>query len=104
MKLNLTKLALTAGLGLGMLSFASVAEAGPAEQGSSLTGQKTDKHPQQQSKGSKEQGSSLRGQKTEKPLQHQLQKHPEVIDVLAENENSRTEGYGDIRKLTQSQT
>ena len=45
MKLNLTKLALTAGLSLGMLSVASVAEAGTAEQGSSLTGQKTEKPP-----------------------------------------------------------
>ncbi len=38
MKLNLTKLALTAGLSLGIISFASVAEAGKAVQGSSLTG------------------------------------------------------------------
>ncbi len=48
MKLNLTKLALTAGLGLGMLSFASVAEAGVMlGNGSSLTGQKTEKQSQQ---------------------------------------------------------
>ena len=44
MKPNLTKLALTAGLSLGMLSFASVAEAGLSlGNGSSLTGQKTEK-------------------------------------------------------------
>ena len=66
MKLNLTKLALSAGLSLGMLSIASVAEAGVRHQGRSLTGQKTEKQPQQQLKGAYPQGTSLTGQKTEK--------------------------------------
>ncbi len=107
MKLNLTKLVLTAGLSLGIISVASVAEAGINLNGSSLTGhlpQPTTKWQPQQSKALTAKGSSLTGQKTDKQTQQQLQKHPEVIDVLAENENSRTEGYGDIRKLTQSQT
>ena len=48
MKLNLPKLLLTAGLGLGIISFASAAEAGLSlGNGSSLTGQKTDKQPAQ---------------------------------------------------------
>ena len=72
MKLNLTKLALIAGLGLGMLSIASVAKAGSHDRGSSLTGQKTDKQPQQQLKGISNQGSSLRGQTTKKQPQQQL--------------------------------
>ena len=104
MKLNLPKLLLTAGLGLGMLSIASVAEAGIMVNGSSLTGQKTEKQLPQQLKGIGVNGSRLGGQTTKKQPQQQLQKHPEVIDILAENENSRTEGSGDVRKLTQSQT
>ena len=66
MKLNLPKLLLTAGLSLGIISLASVAEAGMHPQGSSLTGQTTDKQPQQQSKAIGLNGSSLTGQTTEK--------------------------------------
>ncbi len=72
MKPNLTKLALTAGLGLGMLSFVSVAEAGRFNQGSRLTGQKTEQQPQPQLKGISVQGSRLTGQKTEQQPQPQL--------------------------------
>ncbi|MDJ0596876.1 MAG: hypothetical protein QNJ72_44100 [Pleurocapsa sp. MO_226.B13] len=77
MKLNLPKLLLTAGLGLGTISAASVAEAGIRLNGKSLT-----------------------GQTSEKQLQQQLQKHPEVIDVLTENESSDLlleidQGYSD---------
>ena len=73
MKLNLTKLALTAGLGLGIISFASVAEAGVSlGNGSSLTGQTSEKQPQQQLKGLRAQGSSLTGQTTEKQPHQQL--------------------------------
>ncbi|MDJ0591815.1 MAG: hypothetical protein QNJ72_17760, partial [Pleurocapsa sp. MO_226.B13] len=63
----------TAGLGLGIISFASVAEAGVMlGNGSSLTGQTSEKQPQQQLKGMSDQGSSLTGQKTEKQPQQQL--------------------------------
>ena len=62
MKLNLTKLVLTAGLSLGIISVASVAEAGINLNGSSLTGhlpQPTTKWQPQQSKGLTSKGSSL---------------------------------------------
>ena len=72
MKFNLTKLALNARLGLVMLSIASEAEAGLFMNDSSLTGQKTEKQPPQQLKGTSERGSSLTGQTTEKqPSQQQ---------------------------------
>ena len=67
MKLNLPKLLLTAGLSLGIISLASVAEAGVMlGNGSSLTGQKTEKQSHQQLKGVSDRGSSLTGQTTEK--------------------------------------
>ena len=67
MKLNLPKLLLTAGLSLGIISLASVAEAGVMlRNGSSLTGQKTEKQSHQQLKGVSDRGSSLTGQTTEK--------------------------------------
>ncbi|MDJ0570148.1 MAG: hypothetical protein QNJ53_14035 [Pleurocapsa sp. MO_192.B19] len=102
MKLNLPKLLLTAGLSLGIISFASVAEAGINLNGSSLTGhlpqpttkrqpqysksltcngsslsgQTTKKQSQQQSKRMSSNGSSLTGQKTEKQLPQQLKGLP----------------------------
>ena len=69
MKLNLTKLALTAGLSLGIISVASVAEAGINLNGSSLTGQTSEKQLQQQSKALSANGSSLTGQTTKKQPQ-----------------------------------
>ena len=98
MKLNLTKLVLTAGLSLGIISVASVAEArinlngssltghlpqpttkwqpqqskGLTSKGSSLTRQTTEQQPQQQSKRMSSNGSSLTRQTTEKQLPQQL--------------------------------
>ncbi len=66
MKLNLTKLALTAGLSLGMISIASEAQAAIALNGKSITGQTTEKQFKQELKGAHPQGSSLTGQTTEK--------------------------------------
>ena len=71
MKPNLTKLLLIAGLSLGMLSIASVAEARLSENSTGLTGQKAEKQPQQQLKGMSDQGSSLTGQTTKKQPQQQ---------------------------------
>ena len=73
MKLNLTKLALTAGLSLGIISFASLAEAAPLNV-TSLTGhlpQPTTKWQPQQSKALTNNGTSLSGQTTEKQLPQQ---------------------------------
>ena len=66
MKLNLQKLLLTAGLSLGMLSIAFVAEARLSENGSSLSGQKTEKQLPQQLNGLPVNGSSLTGQVSQK--------------------------------------
>ncbi len=75
MKLNLSKLLLTAGLGLGIISFASVAEAGLSlGNGSRLTGQKTEQQPQQQLKGGNWQGSSLTGHLPQPTTKGQPQK------------------------------
>ncbi len=62
MKPNLTQLLAIAGLSLGMLSFASVAEAGINLNSSSLTGQTIEKQPPQQFMGLPRNGSSLTGQ------------------------------------------
>ncbi len=75
MKLNLTKLALSTGLSLGMLSIASVAEAGIRLKGTSLTGylpQPTTKRQPQQFKALSSNDSSLTGQTTEKQLPQEL--------------------------------
>ncbi len=66
MKLNLSRLVLTAGLSLGMISIVSVAQARIQLNGSSLTGQKTEKPPPQQLKGTSEMNSRLTGQTSEK--------------------------------------
>ena len=95
MKLNLTKLTLTAGLGLGMLSVASIAEAGIRLNGSSLTGQTTEKQPQQQSKRMSSNGSSLSGQTTKKQPQQQLK-------ALSLNGSSLTGQTTDDKQPTQS--
>ena len=71
MKLNLIQLALTVGLSLGIISIASVAEASPFN-GTSLTGQTTEKQPQQHLNGSVPPDTSSTVQKTEKQLTQQL--------------------------------
>ncbi|MGK7948393.1 MAG: hypothetical protein AB4368_06190 [Xenococcaceae cyanobacterium] len=105
MKLNLSRLVLTAGLSIGIISFASVAEAGlelngtslrgrlnrqpqPSQElkkltgnGSSLRGQ-SNKQPQlsQQSKGRLLQGESLTGQSTQKQPSQRLKSHDDRTD------------------------
>lgn len=76
MKLNLSRIVLAAGLSLGIISFASIAEAGLELNGSSLKGQVSPTFPQkpfQQLKKLSGNGSSLRGQvpqsTTKKPSQ-----------------------------------
>ncbi len=78
MKLNLTKLALTAGLSLGMISIASVAQARLSENSTSITGQTTEKQLPQQLKSLTTNGSSLTRQTTDDKQPTQSTMSPET--------------------------
>ena len=96
MKLNLTKLALSAGLSLGMLSIASVAEAGLPMNGTSLTGQTTEKQRSQQLKDLPKNGLILTGQVSQKQRKGRLGSNTPTTTRSAESvlqEKAKLQGY-----------
>lgn len=104
MKLNLSTIVLAAGLSIGIISFASLAEAGLELNGSSLKGQSDSKsQPSQQLKGIGINSSSLKGRSSEKPQPPQQLKIIRMnSQSLTGQSNSKPQPSQQLKKLSQN--